>query len=250
MTLKHQAIGGQLLQANWGTEAIFYESPISKPGQTARAGVPLCFPQFALRGNLPKHGFARNQAWECVCEETNRLRYSLRTTTSSWPNWPHIASLEVAYTLQGQDLRIDFSIRNDGEEAFFFTGGLHPYFLVDDLQQVQIAGLNGRVCDNLYRPEEKVFENEWLSFDESSYECCFSGDGDITLMENQLPKTVLSTTGFTHWMIWNPGRLGAKNISDLPDSDWNRFICIEPIVYEPLMLLPGELFTGRFEIRK
>jgi glucose-6-phosphate 1-epimerase len=49
-------------------------------------------------------------------------------------------------------------------------------------------------------------------------------------------------------MVWNPGREGATRISDLPDEDWDKFICIEPIVLsEPKTLLPGDAFNGAME---
>jgi D-hexose-6-phosphate mutarotase len=31
-------------------------------------------------------------------------------------------------------------------------------------------------------------------------------------------------------MMWNPGKEGAKNINDLLDEDWNKFLCIESVV--------------------
>jgi glucose-6-phosphate 1-epimerase len=45
-------------------------------------------------------------------------------------------------------------------------------------------------------------------------------------------------------MVWNPGSVGASRISDLPDEDWDRFICIEPIILaEPKTLSPGDAFN-------
>jgi glucose-6-phosphate 1-epimerase len=49
-------------------------------------------------------------------------------------------------------------------------------------------------------------------------------------------------------MIWNPGEEGAKAIQDLPNDDWTKFICIEPIISKPKILEPGELFIGELQI--
>jgi len=59
--------GAQLL--SWtpaGGEDRLYLSPKAVfDGRSAiRGGVPVCFPQFAGEGPLPKHGFARNKRWE------------------------------------------------------------------------------------------------------------------------------------------------------------------------------------------
>ena len=59
--------GGHVLswKPTGGAEQL-YLSPRSEyvPGKAIRGGVPVCFPQFAERGPLPKHGFARTLPWE------------------------------------------------------------------------------------------------------------------------------------------------------------------------------------------
>ena len=52
-------------------------------------------------------------------------------------------------------------------------------------------------------------------------------------------------TGFDQWMVWNPGASGAQALSDLPNEDWQKFVCIEPVrVDRPCVLQPGEVFEG------
>ena len=57
--------GAQVLSWVAGGRERLYLSPRSvMDGQAAiRGGIPVCFPQFNLRGTLPKHGFARHLAW-------------------------------------------------------------------------------------------------------------------------------------------------------------------------------------------
>jgi len=49
-------------------------------------------------------------------------------------------------------------------------------------------------------------------------------------------------------MIWNPGEEGTKSINDLPNDEWSKFICIEPIIIKPKILEPGELYIGELQI--
>src|SRR5690349_3045588 len=56
-----------------GGERLFVSerSPF-EPGRAIRGGVPVCFPQFADRGPLPQHGFARVLPWKFAgAEETH-----------------------------------------------------------------------------------------------------------------------------------------------------------------------------------
>eukprot|EP01137_Pigoraptor_chileana_P032556 Opistho-2@22113 len=54
-----------------GGEEQLYVSPRTAyaSGQAVRGGVPVCFPQFAERGPLQKHGFARTKPWQLISAE-------------------------------------------------------------------------------------------------------------------------------------------------------------------------------------
>ena len=59
-------LGGQLL--SWmtpdGRERLYLsEKAVFDGSQAIRGGVPVCFPQFANLGELPKHGLVRTRMW-------------------------------------------------------------------------------------------------------------------------------------------------------------------------------------------
>jgi glucose-6-phosphate 1-epimerase len=59
----------------------------------------------------------------------------------------------------------------------------------------------------------------------------------------------LCSTGFSEWMIWNPGQFGVKDFLDIPKNDWFKFVCVEPvIVHQPQLIESGGQFTGTFSI--
>ena len=56
-----------------------YLSPLTKikKDSAIRGGIPIIFPQFAQRGALPKHGFARNVAWTLLTSGDGFIQLTL-----------------------------------------------------------------------------------------------------------------------------------------------------------------------------
>lgn len=253
--LRHQALGAQLLGAELpGYGEVFYLSPIGiKAGVPARGGVPVLFPQFAEAGPLRKHGYVREMPWtlqearkesdgECVI-------YTLNMDSQDVAQWPHSARLQLKIERQGNQLTISLTILNSGSDAFSFTGGLHPYFQVSDLRQMRILGLQGLRVQDRYQPDLQSDEAGVLTLGSSSFERLYDGCPAIQLRSPDKCLS-LSATGFDQWMVWNPGESGAKALADLPDADWQNFVCIEPVrVVRPVHLSPGETFTGTLSIK-
>ena len=84
-----------------GDQERLYLSPqaVAGPGQAVRGGIPVIFPQFNTRGPLPRHGFARNRAWQWA-EQAERggaaigvLRLEADDATRAL--WPHGFSAEL-----------------------------------------------------------------------------------------------------------------------------------------------------------
>src|SRR5512143_1332013 len=59
-----------------------------RDGAAIRGGVPIVFPQFSSWGLLPKHGFARNQAWELISVGDGSARFQLCESDATHAIWP------------------------------------------------------------------------------------------------------------------------------------------------------------------
>jgi glucose-6-phosphate 1-epimerase len=228
-----ETFGAQLLQLQWadGSE-IFYLSPLSiatRGTLPARGGVPVLFPQFANLGPGRKHGFARNVQWNALSDQ----HYQLSIAPNEYDDWPHSARLELLWEVTGNTFQMCFTVNNSGSTAFEWSGGLHPYWLVPDLLQCQLTGL--------------PFAIEWNG---RAYEQLFDASADVVLHCGSFALE-LQTTGFTQWMVWNPGQEGARDFSDMPAHDWNRFLCVEPVcASQPVTLKPGETFIGTLKVQR
>lgn len=246
-----QSTGAQLL----GLDApLFYLSPQVQTNKPARGGVPVLFPQFADRGPLQKHGYARNVPWVLDREEhtdsTHLLNFSLNVSTNTWPEWPYAACLELRVSAGIGSLDMTLRVVNTGEVPFEFTGGLHPYFAISDPMQFKLTGLDGcSLVDKL----DTTLQNESAlgpRLTGAELERLYLNAPAVQLEGSPLGTVDLSTTGFTNWMVWNPGADLAKSIADLPNEDWRRFVCVEPVIADtPLSLEAGEVFAGTLSCR-
>ena len=137
-----------------GRERLFL-SPANKwDGHSAiRGGVPVCWPQFNMRGTLPKHGFARNSAWQLVASELNaeasQLTFEWRSSAETQTVWPQAFVAQLQVRVSVGSLQLSLHVNNTDTQPLNFTGALHTYLAVDDIDLADLQGLlpNGlRLC--------------------------------------------------------------------------------------------------------
>ena len=242
--------GGQLISAQiFDNEDVFYLSPCMNKNANIRGGVPIIFPQFGNCGPLKKHGFARDLNWfEVSSYKIGKdvfATYSLNINKHSSNNWGFDAQLFLTLILvKNSSLTINLKVFNNGEKSFTFSGGLHPYFALKSRKDVKISGL-----DNVEFIDTDPLCTTFDLNGESGFERLFLSKTDISLY-NGYRYLNLTAEGFDNWMIWNPGKIGVKNIHNLPDKDWDKFICIEPLVSnQPVILDPNQFFNGKLMIK-
>jgi glucose-6-phosphate 1-epimerase len=255
-----QSTGAQLLSLD---SPVFYLSPLLKPESPARGGVPVLFPQFADKGPLQKHGYARNMPWvldrEVLLDHAHLVQFCLEVSKTTWPAWPYAARLELKIDHQFQkiafgksltrSLEMSLAVRNTGEEPFEFTGGLHPYFAISKPEQFKLNGLEG--CPIIDKLNSTLYyeSTEGPALNGDELERLYLKAPPVRIEGGPLGTLVLCTTGFNNWMVWNPGVELAKTIADLPNEDWARFVCVEPVIVDkPVHLQVGETFTGTMRV--
>jgi glucose-6-phosphate 1-epimerase len=242
----HSSLGAQIISANFIKDKnIFYKSPISEFGKAFRGGIPVLFPQFAHNGHLKKHGFVRDMEWDLMYElqdeEQAIIEYDCNINAEDFPEWPYNAKLSLFCEMANNVIVIKLLIINTDNNPFVFTGGLHPYFAISSREQIAINGV------------------EDISYSDSFPEIPFNLSGNSLierLYDSKVPIRfyngenwlTIKSAGFNSWMIWNPGQEGASSINDLPNEDYSKFICIEPIINTPKRLESGELFIGELQI--
>lgn len=249
--------GGHLL--SWmpaGAGEQLYLSPRSEfvPGKAIRGGVPVCFPQFAERGPLLKHGFARTMLWEVVSHEQGKddalavLR--LRDTEATRAIWPHAFELELSVRVSGRVLDIELACENTGDTPFSFTTALHTYLRVGDLDAVSVEGLSGlRYFDSVKQADALQRMDLLLTGEKGVLDLdrIYFGVKERPLVVTEDRRQVVITQqGFDDAVVWNPGPERCARLADMPPEGWSEMLCVEAAtVGIPVQLPPGETWVGR-----
>lgn len=248
--LDQSSVGAQVLVAKAPSISnLFYQSLVpSGLGRSSRGGVPVIFPQFADHGLLRKHGFARDLQWTTTLQQQTALHHRihnlLEVTSADLPEWAHSVRLELKTSLSAGKFNQSLEIINTGNTSFSWTGGLHPYFLINDLLKIRLIGLEGARYKDRYSHGESFWCENQTQWTEAPCEILFEKSPNLKL-HTGLKTLWISTSGFSQWMIWNPGLVASRILPDMEDDDWRRFICIEPVcVDNPIKLNPGESFLG------
>ena len=139
-----------------GRERLYFDTERFKdPRKSVRGGIPILFP---ICGNLPndilnlpegsfklsQHGFARNMPWRIeTLPDQQGIRLLLHSTKQTLDCYPFRFVLTIEYRLQPSALEVSVEVHHlfDSYGSMPFSVGLHPYFKVSSLDNVQIEGL-------------------------------------------------------------------------------------------------------------
>ena len=236
-------------------QKLLYLSPAASTadGRALRGGVPICWPQFNLRGPLPKHGFARHAPWRLHGQDDTSLVLELTPDDLSDEQraaWPHAFQLRQKIDLAPGQLTVTLDVSNLGQTPFSFTTALHTYLRVPDVAQVQLAGLEGMAMWDALSDQRTAAAPPRFgtAFDRIYHAAPPTGADEFT--ELQLTLTVLGRTltlrqsdTLPDVVVWNPGP--DAGIADLPGDEWRQFVCVEAAAAElPVTLAPGAEWIG------
>lgn len=77
---------------------------------------------------MPKHGFARRNAFTLIEQTSDRAVFRLRDNAAIRASYPFAFSLEVAFMLSGMTLAMEATVHNTGDTPLPFSFGYHPAF--------------------------------------------------------------------------------------------------------------------------
>lgn len=221
-------------------------------GQPIRGGIPVCWPWFGphpTESTLPLHGFARVLPWHLAA--TN---YTSRNTeiclalgdseqTLAW--WPHRFALTLRVILENT-LKIELTTRNTDKTPFTYTEALHSYFMVRQIMDVTLRGLEGaHYFDKTTNTDGHLQELPVVVRQEVDriYQ---STDTECVIDDAGLGRQIVVTKeGSRATVVWNPWIAKAKQMADFGDDEYTRMICVETTndASNAVTLAPGESHT-------
>ncbi len=250
-------LGAQLLAAMVRGHPLFFRASSSDraldAGRPVRGGVPVIFPQFADTGPFTRHGFARVTPFAVEALATVRGEPAIQAQldddrVGESYRWPHRARLSLDAQIDDRALILTLTIANADRSAFTFTGGLHPYFAVDDLDDARLHGLDGcMIRDRRGHLPDRIWPaDQPLQFGHVGPIDVIATGSPVLMLETGSTTVRLTSSGCSNWVVWNPG--AQHDLEDLSGTEWRRFVCVEPAhASAPQTVGSGE--TARMSLR-
>ncbi|MGC6426865.1 MAG: D-hexose-6-phosphate mutarotase [Akkermansiaceae bacterium] len=216
---------------------VLYLSPkaVTDSTKAIRGGIPICWPWFGNHPedrSLPAHGFARTSFWTLDSAESNgrtaKVVFSLSSNEETKKLFPN--DFELTATIHIADkLRVVLKMKNTGEEPYKVSSALHTYLSVGDIARINIEGLKGsHYIDQLQAPDsEEVYQEGALIINEE-VDRIYKSMSSVLIRDVERHRSVFVDKGGSRTtVVWNPWVAKSKELRDLPDRDFNEFLCIE-----------------------
>ena len=223
------------------------------PGQAIRGGIPVIFPQFAARGPLPKHGFARDRPWREVSASEGEAAVwtaALAADDATRAIWPHDFELTLTAHARGDRLDVTLQVSNTGADDFGFTAALHTYLALGD-PEARLHGLNGRTAEDNAANGAPVKLGEpgqdGLRAIDRRDVAVLGVDEPLLLEDSVLGPVTVTAEQFRDRVMWNPGP--RHGLADVPEGDEKEFVCVEPAALSSVVVHSTETWSGRLTLR-
>ena len=250
--------GGQVLsykKASQQTLLFLSNKAYYEEGKAIKGGVPICWPWF---GNDPEgkgrpaHGFARNSLWQLANTQqlengATKVVLKLSDNEKSLALWPYQFELELT-VIVGEQLSLELTTKNTGDQAFRITQALHTYFSVQSVDDVSVEGLDQKNYLDKAKAnsgaEEKVQSGDVI-FDGEVDRVYLDVPHELRLKQASSHDVLIKTAHNKTAVVWNPWKALCEQSADLQPDDYRRFVCVETAnaASDIVQLSAGEHFT-------
>ncbi len=211
-----------------GAKPVLFMSKESNfdPAKPIRGGVPVIFPWFGPKAGAPEspaHGFARIRHWDlesCAVQADGAVRVVFSLAVDA-------ATLRMTFTI-ARSLEMEMEVRA-AAVPLTFEEALHTYFVVGDVRQVSVNGLQGvEYIDKVDGFKRKTQSPEPIRITGETDRVYLNTLSPCVIRDPVLARSITvekESSGTT--VVWNPWIAKAKAMADFGDEEWPQMICIE-----------------------
>lgn len=178
--------------------------------------------------HLSRHGFARDMEFELINATDNSTVFSIQSSEETLKVYPFEFELQLIYTLDENNLSIEYKAINNGKTAMPFSIGAHPAFALPNQFENYAIAFEKEEPLEYYLLEDDLISNQTKKLEVQNkqipltYEL-FKNDAlifktlqskSLTILENEDPILRVNFEDFPSLGIWT--KMNAP------------FLCIEP----------------------
>ena len=205
------------------------KSALFKKAKAIRGGIPICWPWFGVNENYDfKHGFARDSMFELkevleLDDSSTKVSLLLKDNSKSRIYFDYSFELEVVFYI-GKTLKIELKTKNLDKKEFTITQALHTYFLVDNISNTKVKGLDKKLYFDNVAKTYKNLQNGNIEF-KNEVDRVYQDVNYPLEISDQKRVIKIDTKGSNSVVVWNPWEDVCKSMDDL--SDYKTFVCVE-----------------------
>lgn len=239
--------GGTLTRLTRKGRDFIYEDPenLNSP-ERPRCGIPFLFPMFGRLQDetytwegqsyhMGIHGFAHTSCWQIADSAGDFVQLVLESSPETKAMYPFDFRVSLIYRLELNQLSIKLKFENTGNVPMPFNYGFHPYFLTENVENVQLEARAGYRID--------FATGRMLPF----------GQGELSLsIPEGAPEAGAALAQLGSPTVFRIPAEG-RQITMAQDESFNqlvlwtqagkRFLCVEPINGSPNGLNTGNYLT-------
>ena len=240
---------------------IFFSSDTAfyQLGKAIKGGIPICWPWF---GDDPEalgraaHGFVRNRYWSVQKTATlasgeTQVILDLKDTPETLSIWPYSFTLTLTVTI-GKTLQLELKTQNTGDKPFVITQALHSYFLVGDIHQTCVKGLQNKDYIDKTLPSSPCIKQQGkVIIDKEVDRIYLNAPSETKLVDDALTRDITITSqGSNTTVVWNPWIEITAQMADLPNDSYLHFVCVETANAETdeVVIASGDSFCLQMEV--
>ena len=217
-------------------EILYFDQERFKTNKSVRGGVPILFP---ICGSVPEnklfffnkvfkmkqHGFARDIPWDINYRENNNdIIISLKSNDFTLQIFPFNFSIQLFVNFIKNGISLKSTIVNESNVTMPFSFGIHPYFNVKNINNINLSGLS-KISINQVN-SNKVTTKSQLENLPAGVDFISESNGKVVMDDNNMKLILNSKLPYRYNVIW----------TDPP----RKMVCIEPWTSPRNSLLSGK----------